>query len=452
MNIGFGKKIGLGFVVMIVLIVILAGSSYYNLTNVREHLEMVEAGAHDVVQVQTQILAVEEEIEGILKTSLVIACLGLVIGIFLTYKLTRSIQGPILEMASVANEYASGDLRNELSEKVKGHTDEIGTLANAINQIQNNFLTVLWQIKDSTRTVSIHSQQSAVAAEETSSAANQVAETISEMAKGAENQVRAVEKTVVIVAKMSEDIQQVASSAVEAEGVVQETAQLAKNGEVIIRNAITQINSVEQTANSVAGLVYNLGESSKRIGEIVSVISEITGQTNLLALNAAIEAARAGEHGRGFAVVAEEVRKLAEQSQDATKQIGTLIDSIQGEMDKVVLSMQDTVRAVQTGAEVTNEAGKSFRVIMDSLGKVITGVNGITMKTKQVETAGQSITNAVWNINNISKEMSLGAQTVSASSQEQAASMEELAATSQELARTAQELEGVVDKFNLQER
>jgi len=408
--------------------------------------------AHDAVQVQTQILAVEEEIGGILKTSLFIACLGLVIGIFLTYKLTRSIRGPILEMASVANEYASGDLRNELSEKVKGHTDEIGTLANAINQIQNSFLTVLWQIKDSTRAVSIHSQQSAIAAEETSSAANQVAETISEMAKGAENQVRAVEDTVVIVSKMSEDIKQVASSAVEAEGVVQETAQLAKNGEVIIQNAITQINSVEQTANSVASLVYNLGESSKQIGEIVSVISEITGQTNLLALNAAIEAARAGEHGRGFAVVAEEVRKLAEQSQDATKQIGTLIDSIQGEMDKVVLSMQDTVRAVQTGAEVTNEAGQSFRVIMDSLGKVITGVKGITIKTKQVETAGQSITNAVWNINNISKEMSLGAQTVSASSQEQAASMEELAATSQELARTAQELESVVDKFHLQER
>ncbi|MBP2657756.1 MAG: methyl-accepting chemotaxis sensory transducer, partial [Firmicutes bacterium] len=170
---------------------------------------------------------------------------------------------------------------------------------------------------------------------------------------------------------------------------------------------------------------------------------------NLLALNAAIEAARAGEQGRGFAVVAEEVRKLAEQSQDAAKQIAALIGEIQGDTDKAVNAMNDGTREVKVGAEVVNASGKAFQEIADLIYKVSNQIKEISTEIEQMAVGSQRIVESVKQIDTLSKKASGEAQTVSAATQEQSASMQEVASSSQALANLAMDLRQAVGKFHI---
>ena len=169
----------------------------------------------------------------------------------------------------------------------------------------------------------------------------------------------------------------------------------------------------------------------------------------LLPLNAAIEAARAGEQGRGFAVVAEEVRKLAEQSQDAAKQIALLIGEIQGETDKAVVAMNDGTREVKVGAEVVNASGIAFQEITVVINKVSDQTKEISGAIEQMAIGSQQIVGLVKQIDALSKKASGEAQTVSAATEEQSASMEEIASSSQALANLAMNLRKAVSKFQI---
>jgi methyl-accepting chemotaxis protein len=210
-----------------------------------------------------------------------------------------------------------------------------------------------------------------------------------------------------------------------------------------------QMDTIERTVANSAEAVTKLGERSLKIGQIVETISGIAGQTNLLALNAAIEAARAGEQGRGFAVVAEEVRKLAEQSQEATKQIAELIIEVQTETDKAVVAMNDGTREVKIGGEVVDTAGQAFQEIVG----LVEGVSGqfkcISSAMQQMADESQQIVGAVYDIDKISKAAAEHTQMVSATTEEQAASMEEIAAASQSLVRMSEKLQNTIAKFKL---
>ena len=207
--------------------------------------------------------------------------------------------------------------------------------------------------------------------------------------------------------------------------------------------------NIEKAVDDSANLVGKLGERSQEIGTIVDTISGIAGQTNLLALNAAIEAARAGEQGRGFAVVAEEVRKLAEQSQDAAKQIAELIGAIQNDTNQAVDAMNEGTREVRKGTEVVTSAGQAFGQIVNLVDRVSDQVSDISAAIEQMAAGSQHIVASTKNIDAASKEASAHTQTVSAATEEQLASMEEIASSSQALANLAQELQTEVAKFRV---
>lgn len=226
-------------------------------------------------------------------------------------------------------------------------------------------------------------------------------------------------------------------------------AAAAQHGEKAIESAISQMSSIEKTVMDSASVVIKLGDRSKEIGQIVSAISAIAGQTNLLALNAAIEAARAGEQGRGFAVVAEEVRKLAEQSQEASQQITNLITEIQVDTDKAVLAMEAGTREVKIGTEVVTTASSSFMEIISSIDQVSTQINTVSSAVRQMAGGSQEIVSVIKKIEDVTKNTADQAQMVSAASQEQSAAMEEIAASSQTLAKLAQNLQGEIAKFTI---
>ena len=221
----------------------------------------------------------------------------------------------------------------------------------------------------------------------------------------------------------------------------------AAAGTQAVEDAVNQIISVEKIVNDSALTVDKLGERSKEIGQIVEAISGIAEQTNLLALNAAIEAARAGEHGRGFAVVSEEVRKLAEESQEAAQKIAQLIGDIQNDTTTAVDSMQKGNAAVRRGTESVEKLRDTFKLIQDSSDNVVQEVKVMVSELDVVSKATDTIRDKTNIISEKSAGVSSEMESVSAASEEQSASAEEIASASDELSRLAQGLQNSLQVF-----
>lgn len=379
----------------------------------------------------------------LLVTNIIVAVLSQIIGLVISRKLVN----PIKQITNTANELATGDLTQK-DIKINS-SDEIGVVANSFNIMKGNIRHLIKQIVETTEQVAASSEEFTASAEHSAMATRQVAESVSEVASGAEKQAIAVENTVSIVEQMSASIRQISTNANEVSGVADRTAETAAQGQTTINAAVEQMELIEKTVSVSAVAVTSLGEQSKEIGQIVDTISGIAAQTNLLALNAAIEAARAGEQGRGFAVVADEVRKLAEQSQDATKQIAHLISEIQNETDKAVVSMSKGAIEVKAGSEVVNNAGLAFKEIVLHVDEVSSQVREISAAIEQMAVGSQQIEKSIRDIDLISRDTATQTLTVTAATEEQSATMEEVAASSHALARMAEDLMNAVSKFRI---
>lgn len=378
--------------------------------------------------------------------------LGIIVTSFLVllvsgFYITKLITKPLNLMVLVCKEFASGDFRDKPRKLVR--KDEIGQLGDALADMRDSLRRLMKNVNESSEQLAASSEELTASADQSAQAATQVAETITDVAKGAEQQLNVATDTSVVVQQMSASIQQVAANANEVAEQSDQASNKAKDGNISIDKAVNQMANIEQTVTTSAQVVVKLGERSKEIGQIVDTISGIAGQTNLLALNAAIEAARAGEQGRGFAVVAEEVRKLAEQSQEAAKQIATLIGEIQGDTDKAVVAMNNGTREVKLGAEIVNASGQTFLEISTLIMQVSNQVKEISSTIEQLAIGSQQIVRSVKQIDELSKKASVESQTVSAATEEQSASMEEIASSSQALAHLAMDLREAVSKFQI---
>ena len=365
------------------------------------------------------------------------------LSLFLALAITKSFQTILKSIAKDKDGYIT------IKEVELASKDEFGELAQVLN-------TLLLQVQGFVKLVSASGEQLAASSEELTASTEQsaqvttqVAATISEVAASANKQATSVKSTASIVEQMSVSIQQVAANANAVSSMADKTASAANHGDKAVDAAIDQMKSIEQTVSSSTQAVTKLGERSKEIGQIVDAISAIAGQTNLLALNAAIEAARAGEQGKGFAVVAEEVRKLAEQSQESTKQIASLVSEIQNETDSAVITMNDGSREVKVGSEVVNTAGQAFKEIASLIAEVSSQIKGISAAIQQMASGSQQIVESVRAIDCISAEVVGQTQTVSAATEENSASMEQIAAASRALANMAEKLQSAVGKFKV---
>lgn len=207
--------------------------------------------------------------------------------------------------------------------------------------------------------------------------------------------------------------------------------------------------AISQSVSRSAQVVTTLGARSQEIGQIIDTISGIASQTNLLALNAAIEAARAGEQGRGFAVVAEEVRKLAEQSQEAAKKIAQLIGEIQSETATAVAAMDAGTKEVEQGNQVVATAGDAFQEISSFIAVISEQVTAMSEAFSAITKGNEIMVSSIHTIDEHSRQTSEQTQTVSAATEEQSASMEEIASSSQALSCMAEELRETVAKFKI---
>lgn len=326
---------------------------------------------------------------------------------------------------------------------------EIGDMAEAVIAMKRALRDIVGRVKGGADHLAASGEELMASAEQSSQAAKQVATSIQGVAGSASQQMDAANKTAAVVTQMSAGMQQIAARASLAAGKTESASDKAVKGGEAIDKAVNQMNRIEQTVTTSAQVVAKLGERSKEIGQIVDAISGIAGQTNLLALNAAIEAARAGEQGRGFAVVAEEVRKLAEQSEKAAKQIADLIEEIQADTDKAVRAMQQGSQEVKTGTEVANAAGASFREISELVTEASDRVKQISTAIRETAQGSRKIVESVREIDDLSQKSAGEAQSVSAATEEQLASMEEITDSSAVLAKLAQDLQAAVAIFKM---
>ncbi|MBU2703079.1 methyl-accepting chemotaxis protein [Sporomusaceae bacterium BoRhaA] len=361
--------------------------------------------------------------------------------------LAKRFAAPITRLRDECLLLAQGDLRERKMHITS--VDEIGQLAQGFRAMQRNLRDLVAKMSAQSEHLAASSEELTASSDQSSQAVNQVAASITEVAAGASEQLVVANETASVVEKMTAHIQHVAATSSQVADRSEQAADKAGQGSESVNEAVNQMAQIEETVNTSAKVVAELGEKSKEIGQIVATISGIAGQTNLLALNAAIEAARAGEQGKGFAVVAEEVRKLAEQSQAATEQISSLIGGIQGETDKAVASMDAGTREVKRGAEVVNFAGQAFQEIVTLVAQVSEQVKENSAAINELATASEKIVKTVEKIDRLSKKAAGEAQTVSAATEEQSAAMEEIASSSQSLANLAIELQEAIRKFSI---
>lgn len=392
-----------------------------------------------------------EEVTGRLQQltwiTVVITFIVLFLAIVAVVILARRIVRPIKELEVVANRVTNGDIT--AMKLTISSNDEVGRLAKSFEKMTDNLKVLIKKIAVTADQVAASSEELTASAEQSAQVANQVAISITEVAAGTEKQLKTVASTTQIVQRMSSAIDQVSKNAVTVSEASDKTEQAASSGEQAVEIAVSQMKVIEQKTEETANVIGKLGQKSEKIGEIIGAISGIAGQTNLLALNAAIEAARAGEQGRGFAVVAEEVRKLAEQSEAAAKQIATLIGEVQQETRNAVIFMNEGKKEVIKGSEVVDFAGQSFHEIINMIRHISNQIREISIVISDINGGSQQIVSAVQEIDKESKNAVGETQCVSAATEEQSASMEEIASASQSLAHMAEELQRVISIFKV---
>src|SRR5579884_3760528 len=406
MRLSISKKLGFTYAVLIGLMLLSSVICFLQMQQIRSAARVQDPAILQALHIMQITLVVSS----VLAASLASA----VAGIF-----RRRFSCALKKLATRTEVIARGDLTGE---PLKAESDdEIGDLILASNQMQQGLREI------------IHSM--AATAEHVASASEEISTTATQMAQGSEVQRDQASQVATAMQEMSSTVQQVSENSNKAADAARQAAETARQGGKVVQDTLAKMQAISESVSGTSKKIVELGKSSDQIGRIIGVIDDIADQTNLLALNAAIEAARAGEQGRGFAVVADEVRKLAERTTKATKEIGDMIRQIQHDTKGAVASMEDGTQKVASGVNLVNKTGEALAKIAEMVTQTSDMIRQIAVAAEEQSVATQHIASDLENVAKVSKESAGGAT--------------ESAKASHDLSLLASELQSIVGSFKI---
>jgi methyl-accepting chemotaxis protein len=381
------------------------------------------------------------------RTMVIVSLLFIIIAVLFIVVLSRRFTKSIQLLRDECILLMQGDFRERQAQVFS--QDEIGQLAEGFRKMRSTLGALVIKVQSQADQVAAASEELTAGAHQSADAANQVAGSITEIARGTEKQAVSATQISAVVEQMTGSTELISVTVRELSEIAKNTSVEADQGRQAVEQAVDQMKQISEGSAAVQTAITELAQGSREIREIVDLISSIAGQTNLLALNAAIEAARAGEQGRGFAVVAEEVRKLAEESNQAAQQIGALIQKNHTNMNQAVAATQAGAEGVQAGMVAVNSAGEMFKKIVGSIIQLSEQIREISESINQMAMGSRTLLSSIHEIDIVSKENASETQSVSAATEEQSASMQEIASSSQSLAKLANDLQEAIAKFRV---
>lgn len=361
---------------------------------------------------------VEQKLITTERVSLMIYLIATLLGLVISKLLAKGIVTPIQKIRAGISNVAKGDLTVKIDVESK---DELGSLAKQFNTFVSELRTLISNISVATNTLS-------VAADTTSNITKETSENVL-------NQQNETSFVATAINQMAATVNEVSTNTLQASSSASEGDTQAQKGNEIINGIVISINHLVAEIDSSSTVITELKDESQTIGTVLDVIKSIAEQTNLLALNAAIEAARAGEQGRGFAVVADEVRSLAQKTQDSTQEIETLISTLQSNADNAVSSMMVNKNSIHSLADKTTLATESLKTISD-LVTTIADMNA-------------QIAKAATEQNNVVEEINKNVNNIKAISDETSIASEKVLASSIEVSTLSNELKSQVSQFKI---
>ncbi|HHX59128.1 MAG TPA: methyl-accepting chemotaxis protein [Epulopiscium sp.] len=382
-------------------------------------------------------------------TLVVVIIVSILIAALVMYITSKKITKPILLAAEQAEQLANGNLTVKIDEASLNKKDELGKLSNSFATMIQNLKITIMQIADTSSHVAASSQELYASGEQVGEAAEHVGNTILEIASGAEEQSSQIDLALSNLNQLINQINEVNDSTNDMEKTTAHMIDDIARGSKSVARSVDKINELKIHTEKTSNIISNLGNTSSQIGEIIEVISGIASQTNLLALNAAIEAARAGDAGRGFSVVADEVKKLAEESADASNRIANLIIEVTSGVDTAVNMMTNSIQSVNSSVQAVEENGEIFSIINNQTEQLKDIVANVTQNVQVMTETSQGFELTMKEINEVSQEFAVNSEGVAASSEEQIALTAEIVSASKAMATMSEELSSQIRKFKL---